>query len=128
MKHHAMSYYYACWIHYHRSLKGTIPRDIQHLVLKGTLYLEAIANFEQSRLVSGMFWPTFIIGCEAEGPELRLRIAKLFDKGWVRGLGNITSSAQVIFELWNRRDQGDVQDNICWQDVKADLGLDILLT
>jgi arginine metabolism regulation protein II len=90
------------------------------------LNLEAIDLLTADLNVSGLLWPVFIVGCEAEEKGLRAGIDKYFDKRETLGIANVPTARRVVSEVWKRRDQGD--PGVSWHEVMAELGIDILLS
>jgi len=126
-RHHACAFYYACYIHFKRALRGIPSLELQDLLRKSLKHLEAIDEIELNLNVCGLLWPSFITACEAEGEELRTRCIRLFTKGRRRGIEGICSAEQVVREVWRRRDQAGGSAGIKWNDVMSDMGSDILL-
>jgi hypothetical protein len=130
LRHHAYVYYYACRIHYERVLYRVAPRTIQHLVRGALEHLEAIAALETNCNVTGLMWPVFVTACEAEDETLYKSVSWFFGKGQKHGISGYSSAHKVLSEVWRRRDQqrGENKPDVRWQQVMADLGLDLLLT
>lgn len=130
-RHHTCAFFCACLIYFERRLRRTHPCRIQRLVQRSLDHLEAIRGIEKDRNldVCGIFWPEFVTACEAEeANNMRTRAICLFDKGDLRGIGNIQSAEQVVLEIWRRRDSNPEDVDINWHSVMADLGLDLILT
>lgn len=130
MRHHAYVFYFACHIHLQRVLCPAAPDTVPYLVQQALQHLEAIARLEINMNVIGLMWPVFVIACEAEGGSQRERVSWYFGKGQKYGIQGISSSYQVLREVWRRRDEQRGEDNACirWQQVMTDLGCDLLLT
>lgn len=128
MQHHACTFYCACLIHFHRTLKRTLPSRLQDMVRRSLYHLGVINRLEASMNVCGLLWPVFITACEVEKSSgLREDAIRLFDKGHTHGIGNINSAAAVVLEVWRRRDESLREVDISWRDVMDDLGIDILI-
>ncbi|EXJ82253.1 hypothetical protein A1O3_06066 [Capronia epimyces CBS 606.96] len=128
-QHHACAFYNACLIHFHRTLKRTAPARLQRLVRRSLYHLGEINRLESDKNVCGLLWPLFITACEVDvSSKLRHTCIRLFDKGHLLGIGNMCSAANVVLEVWQRRDEDQLGVDITWQDVMDDLGIDILLT
>jgi hypothetical protein len=126
-RHHACSWYYACMIHYERSLQCSPPREIQHLVEQCLYHFEAIEALEDNNsTVEGLLWPLFVSACEAQEEELRRRCMQMFARKSKKGVVAIACVEGVILELWHHRDMSPEED-IVRQQVMEDLEVDILL-
>ncbi|KAI0126194.1 fungal-specific transcription factor domain-containing protein [Xylariales sp. AK1849] len=129
-RHHTCAFFCASLIYFERRVRKTSPRWIQRMVQRSLDHLEAIATLEtQQQLdVCGLFWPEFVTACEAEAVcDLRDRALRMFAKGRLLGIGNIIAARTVVQEVWRRRDNDPHGSDVAWQDVMADLELDILL-
>ncbi|KAJ5454892.1 uncharacterized protein N7458_005848 [Penicillium daleae] len=133
-KHIAMDYarvfYYACYIHFKHTLLRVHSRNLQDLVRQSLKHLEAIEIHEATSRNCGLLWPIFIIACEADEKESRITVSKWFMKGQSVGVANVTSAAKVVVEVWRRRDVAKgcgMDDFVCWGNVMAEMGLDVLL-
>lgn len=127
MHQHGCTFYCACLIHFHRSIKGTPPARLQNIVRRSLYHLGVIERLETSMDVCGLLWPLFISACEVEiSSGLRDDAIRLFDKGHTHGIGNICSAATVVLEVWRRRDEMPGVD-VSWKEVMDDLDIDIPL-
>ncbi|KAF2815120.1 uncharacterized protein BDZ99DRAFT_351133, partial [Mytilinidion resinicola] len=126
-RHHACSWYYACMIHYERSLHHSPPREIQHLVEQCLYHLEAVEDLHDNSAMDGLMWPLYVTACEAEDDELRRRCMQVFAKKANRGVGATACVEGLILEIWHRRDMNPEED-VLQQQVAEDLKIDILLT
>lgn len=126
-RHHACSWYYACMIHYERSLRRSLPREIQYLVEQCLYHLEAIEALLKNSAEEGLMWPLFVTACEAEEEELRHRCIQIFAKKANKGVGTTPCVEGLVLEIWHRRDMNPEED-ILQQRVMEDLGVDILFT
>lgn len=126
-RHHACALYYSAVIYYQRSILRRPLNEIQHLVEQSLYHLEAYTKHTEHKLVVGLIWPVCVTACEAEDRELRLRCVEIVDRKARHGIGAIAQLKEVVLEVWGRRDGSDCGQNILWQDVMKDLGIDILL-
>ncbi|KAB2569103.1 Arginine metabolism regulation protein II [Lasiodiplodia theobromae] len=125
--HHYMVFYYACRINLAREFRRLPPAAVQDLVGEGLLHLELTYSIEQTVRVCGISWPLFVVACEAEEPELRARVFRMFDKGWQMGIGSIKKASRVVERVWRERDRTG-----CWeaeerQRIMKSMGMDLLL-
>ncbi|KAF9634255.1 hypothetical protein BFW01_g5150 [Lasiodiplodia theobromae] len=122
-----MVFYYACRINLAREFRRLPPAAVQDLVGEGLLHLELTYSIEQTVRVCGISWPLFVVACEAEEPELRARVFRMFDKGWQMGIGSIKKASRVVERVWRERDRTG-----CWeaeerQRIMKSMGMDLLL-
>ncbi|EPE03496.1 arginine metabolism regulation protein ii [Ophiostoma piceae UAMH 11346] len=127
--HHAYVYYFACRIHYERTLFHVAPQAIQNLVRNALDHLDAIAHLGSNVDVVGLTWPVIVVACEADDPSLQKRVAWFFEQGQKHGVWGISSAYQVLSEVWRRRkaQPRDGYADVSWQNVMRELGLDLLL-
>ncbi|OIW35101.1 hypothetical protein CONLIGDRAFT_651292 [Coniochaeta ligniaria NRRL 30616] len=128
--HHAYVYYFACRIHYERTLFHAAPHAVQHLVRSALDHLDAIARLGTDLDVVGLTWPVIVVACEADDPSLQERVAWFFEQGQKYGVWGIESAYQVLSEVWRRRriiQPRDGHASVSWQNVMTELGLDLLL-
>jgi hypothetical protein len=123
--HHACMLYCAMYIYYKCSLLQLPPSSVQWLVRKNVEHLDAIESMGANLKCSGLLWPLFITGCEANDKELRRKIIEHFDKRGSLGIANVAAARRVVDEVWRRRDDGAL--GVTWHEVMAELGIDILL-
>ncbi|CAK3848465.1 Hypothetical predicted protein [Lecanosticta acicola] len=130
VRHHACVFYFACQIHYERTIHRVTPESTQDLVTRALEHLEAIAGLEIHLNVAGLMWPVFVTACEAESDSIRKRFHWYFGKGQKHGIQGISAGQKVVQEVWRRRDACSAPDkaSIRWQQVMVDLRLDLLLT
>ncbi|KAF2027265.1 hypothetical protein EK21DRAFT_72440 [Setomelanomma holmii] len=126
-RHHACSWYYACMIHFERSLQRSPSREIQYLVEQCLYHLEAVETLLQNSVEEGLMWPLFITACEAEDEELRRRCVQIFTKKAKKGVGATPCVEGLVLEIWHRRDMNP-EDDTLQQRVTEDMGIDLLLT
>lgn len=124
-RHHACSWYYACMIHFERSLQRSPSREIQYLVEQCLYHLETIEILLEERVEEGLMWPLYITACEAEDRELRKRCVQIFTKKAKKGVGATPCVEGLVLEIWHRRDTKP-EDDILQQRVMEDLEIDLL--
>lgn len=115
-------------LYFSRLLQNSSLCTVQHLVRRSIEYLDEIGLLEQGMNVSGLLWPAFITGCEANEEKSRSRIDAYFDKRETLGIGNVKDARKVVHEVWRRRDTMRGLEDVTWHEVMADLGIDILLS
>lgn len=123
---HACIWHCATYAYYKCSLLRLPPTSVQWLVRQSIEHLEAIELLAADLNESGLLWPVFIVGCEAQEEDLRASIDKYFDKRETLGIVNVPTARRVVSEVWKRRDQGD--PDVSWYEIMAKLGIDILLS
>ncbi|RDW83428.1 hypothetical protein BP5796_04919 [Coleophoma crateriformis] len=94
----------------------------------GYQLLDEIMRLEAGQNVSGLLWPAFITGCEADEAYSRGRIEAYFDDREALGIGNVMEARTVIREVWQRRDKVNGLVDVKWHEVMVDLGINILLS
>lgn len=124
---HACIYYYACHVYFASSLRQISARKVQHLVRRGVEQLEATAILEIGYNVSNILWPVFILACEADEADLRLRVMKCLDRRISLGTTNNEAAKEVISTVWRQRDKAADGVVIRWFDVMNEMDLDLLL-
>lgn len=127
MWHHRITFYFASVIHFRRSLQQVSSSQLQHLVENAQYHFEAIEVLEAEVGSNGIFWPLFMVACEANDENLRERSFQLLWKGGARGIGNIIKAVEVVREVWRRRDQAYPPHEATSRQVMKDLGLDLTL-
>lgn len=126
--HHSYAWYFATYIYFDCTLMRSPPQDVQYLVRQGIEHLEAIQVLELGQIASGLLWPVFITGCEAEEVDLRARIIENSDRRDAYGIGGTATARRVVLEVWNRRDRMRGSINVPWHEIMPDLEVDILLS
>lgn len=122
---YACLWYSATYLYFSRALQRLPVDNVQHLVRQGVEHLDAITLLEVRQNVSGILWPAFIAGCEANDADSRRRIEGYFDKRETLGIGNTADARTVVREVWRRRDKSDRSVDISWHEVMVDLGINI---
>lgn len=125
-KHHASSFYYACYIYFKHTLRRDRTNMMQGLVRKSLEHLEAIEGLEMNVSGYGLMWPIFITACEARDQDLRDRVIQYLHQGTKLGMETFTSAAKVVQEVW-RRLETEVYNHLDWREVMKDLGIDLIL-
>ena len=121
-------YHVATYLYFSRSLQNVPLYSAQHLVRRGIELLDMIAILEAGRNVSGLLWPAFIIGCEADEAKSRDRVDAYCDHRERYRIGNVTDARNVLQKVWKRRDRMKRSADVTWHEVTADLGINILLS
>ncbi|KAF2482783.1 fungal-specific transcription factor domain-containing protein [Neohortaea acidophila] len=125
---HTMLFHYACHIYFGSALRRRTSSAMQYFVTCAIAHIEEITQLETGLDVSGIMWPAFITACAAENPELRSRTMQYFIFRERLGIANVTNAKQVTMEVWRRQDEAGPDTHISWQEVMADLKIDIILS
>lgn len=111
--------------HMHRALNSALVilfyRRIRHVnswILQSHVddVIAALESFDQSISEKtwegpGSPWAAFIAGCEASTPAKRERLLQWIENGErLTGFDPYVSAKNVLLELWQRRDDGQVED------------------
>ncbi|EXJ77971.1 hypothetical protein A1O3_09130 [Capronia epimyces CBS 606.96] len=126
-RHHAYVFYYASLIHFQRAVRQTAPAALQDLVERAVDHLEEIERLGADTVGCTLIWPPLVVACECECPELRARVLAWYRLKRRHGFMNLEISKDVAQEVWRRRDSEVSQDDVRWQDILADMKLDIVL-
>lgn len=125
--HTAHLFYYAMLIHFKRRVRRVPPAELQDLVSKSIEHLEAVEEMPQHALGVTITWPCLVVACEADDPLLRERLAIWLQKKKRHGFGIIDVAANVVLEVWRRREGHETPGDINWMDVLGEINSDILL-
>ena len=125
---YACLWYSATYLYFSCALQKLPVHKVQHLVRQSVEHLDAISLLEVQQNVSGILWPAFIAGCEANDSNSRRRIEVYFNKRETLGIGNTADARTVVREVWRRRDESDRSVDISWHEVMVDLGIDIAIS
>lgn len=128
MWHHKCLWHAATHIYFKRMLQKLPLSSVQYLVQQSAEQLDAITFLELGQNVSGILWPAFISGCEADEISSRNSINLYFDKRETLGIGNVKDARSVVREVWRRRDEANGATDISWHEVMWDLGINISIS
>jgi hypothetical protein len=124
-RHHAFVFYYASLIHFQRTVRQTQPSAVQDLVTRAVEHLEEIERLGAETVGCTLIWPPLVVACECESPELQARILAWYKVKRRHGFMNLEISKYVAQEVWRRRECVTTQPDVRWQDILADMELDI---
>ncbi|EXJ95344.1 hypothetical protein A1O1_00464 [Capronia coronata CBS 617.96] len=125
-RHHASSFYNACYIYFKRTLRRAPLSTTQNLVRKSLEHLEAIERLENRGTGWGLIWPGFITACEARDQDLRHRAMRYFQRGTRLGMETFDSAARVVHEVWRRMETED-STHLDWRVIMEELNIDLIL-
>ncbi|RDW71070.1 hypothetical protein BP6252_07633 [Coleophoma cylindrospora] len=125
---HARVGHVATELYFSRGLRREPLGKVQGLVRQSVELLDRIMRLAAGQNLSGLLWPAFMTGCEADEAESRGRIEAYFDDREALGIGNVTDARTVIREVWQRRDKAKGLVDVKWHEVMLDLGINILLS
>ncbi|ODQ77218.1 hypothetical protein BABINDRAFT_54960 [Babjeviella inositovora NRRL Y-12698] len=115
--HNIVSFYHGLVVFFLRLIKDTPPRLLQDHVMACLDNMEMLRELESETChLQPLFWQYFICGCDATDPEIQDRYSL-----WFKNYDMLTNhwrAKQVMFEVWQRRGEGD--ENICWIDIVKD--------
>lgn len=123
MHHMAQAFYYACVVHYQRSVRRTALEEVQTLVEKGVAQLEAIETVSQGSAGSVMMWAPLVLAAESNSARLQQRVRSWFRSKRDLGFRNLIVLEDMVRELWNKRAYGDTETS--WQDLIAETDFDV---
>lgn len=113
MYHHGYAYYFAALIYMRRTLKDLPIEDVQPLVEKSLLHIEALASITDQPF-SPLMWPIAMIAFEVQQCVTQNRMLKCLDFFASRsGLAVWTEFATLVRKLWDSRINGGT-GNISW--------------
>ncbi|CDK24053.1 unnamed protein product [Kuraishia capsulata CBS 1993] len=116
-------FYVAVKLVFLREIKNERLSDLQELVNVGIDHVELNDQISQSSKGSGLFWPYFVICCEANTVEGQSRLKK-----WLETVNPFVPSmkrgSRVIYAVWDRRSKGE---DVSWITVIRDTDPTLLL-
>ncbi|KAL2421942.1 Dioxygenase himG [Exophiala dermatitidis] len=127
---YACVFFYACLIHFTRTVQRRPLRDVQALVGISVRYMKEITQFSNGRETS-VLWPLFVTGAESKTSRHRKIVLTLLERGHKLGYTSYADAIDLLQEVWRRRDeqvQSETMTELWWQDVGRDMGIEILLT
>lgn len=126
--HHAWVYHYACRIYFEREVRLKALDEVQTFVREGLYHLETINALEQTVGVSGLLWPAFVIACEAQQPDLRGRLFRIFDEQTWKGFGAQPIAAKAVKCIWELQDSSEPCTSLERHHLMKRMNFDVLLT
>jgi hypothetical protein len=126
-RHHAFVFHYASLIHFQRTVRHTPSSALQDLVTRAVEHLEEIERLGANTVGCTLIWPPLVVACECESPELQARILAWYKLKRRHGFMNLEISKDVAQEVWRRREVVREGVDVRWQDILADMQLDIVL-
>ncbi|KAK5223630.1 arginine metabolism regulation protein II [Exophiala xenobiotica] len=125
--HHAFVFHYGSLINFERTVRGTSPCALQDLVAQAIDHFEDIERLGADTVGCTLIWPPFVVACECLRADLQDRMMNWYKSKRRHGFMNLEISKDVAQEVWRRRDEAPKGIDIRWQDVVADLKIDIVL-
>lgn len=126
-RHHAFIFHYASLIHFQRTVRQTPSSALQDLVTRAIEHFEEIERLGADMIGCTLIWPPLVVACECESPGLQARILAWYELKRRHGFMNLEISKYVAQEVWRRRESGVTETDVRWQDILADMQLDIVL-
>lgn len=126
-RHHAFVFHYASLIHFQRMVRHTPSSALQDLVSRAVEHLEEIERLGADTVGCTLIWPPLVVACECESPALQARILAWYKLKRRHGFMNLEISKDVAQEVWRRREVAGEGVDVRWQDILADMQLDIVL-
>jgi hypothetical protein len=126
-RHHAFIFHYASLIHFQRTVRQTPSSALQDLVTRAIEHFEEIERLGADMIGCTLIWPPLVVACECESPDLQARILAWYKLKRRHGFMNLEISKYVAQEVWRRRESGVTETDVRWQDILADMQLDIVL-
>lgn len=126
-RHHAFVFYYASLIHFQRTVKRTSSSELQDLVTRAVEHLEEIERLGAETVGCTLVWPPLVVACECQSAGLQARMLAWYQVKRRHGFMNLEISKDVAQEVWRRRGCQATQVDVRWQDILADMNLDIVL-
>jgi arginine metabolism regulation protein II len=125
--HHMHSFHNALIVYYF-----TLVRELGDIFLQKhcTDCVEHLENLQKMNeagtvMILPMFWQGFITGCSATEPALRNRFREWAAKLATVGLGSYWGARQIMFEVWRRRKNSEINDN--WLSVHKEWEMNLML-
>ncbi|KAI1844464.1 hypothetical protein JX266_009351 [Neoarthrinium moseri] len=119
----AQCFYYACLVFYQRCIRRVPIDEVQVLVEKGLMQLEAIETESRGSTGSVMMWAPLVLGAECNDPGLKIRVKNWFQRKKGLGFRNLTVLKDMISIIWARRADGEAEIN--WQDLISQETFDV---
>lgn len=109
------SFHYAVIICHHKLMKKNFcAEQYQDLVDKCLMYLECAIRVSQKLQLQyrPMFWNLLMCGSIAVGTMRQERIRQIWDFECYRNQPNYWRSKQILFEIWDRRNNGEDEEHL----------------
>ncbi|CDK28004.1 unnamed protein product [Kuraishia capsulata CBS 1993] len=105
--HQSMIFYTAINLLFLREVKKREPHDLQALVDSGIDHIEMYEEISKNITGLGLFWPCFIVCCEATSKESQARVRQWLEIIEPYGVDTMRRGSRVINTVWHRREDGD---------------------
>ena len=127
VQHAVNSFYYATIVYFRRSLRCVPLCDVQDLVEKAIIELEAVDSLTRDKGGCSYNWASFVVAADCERPDLQDRMLAFFDRKSRHGIQNINVLCEIVQALWNRRTAAGPRIDIQWQEIAREADFDIML-
>ncbi|CDK24049.1 unnamed protein product [Kuraishia capsulata CBS 1993] len=122
--HQAVMFHIAMRLLFMREVKLQDPDELQVLVDSGIDHIEINEEITKDIPGFGLFWPSFVICCEATSSEGQARVSSWLQTIEPHCVDSMKRGKRVIKKVWERRRNGD---QVSWLSVIRELDPTLLL-
>ncbi|KIW86496.1 hypothetical protein Z517_01894 [Fonsecaea pedrosoi CBS 271.37] len=127
LQHTASFFYVAILIYFRRVFRHVPTNDLQDLVDKALGHIEHILALEQDTLGIVVAWPTLVVAAECHKATQQRKMLEWFKRKQKAGFANLGAMADLVKNLWHRRELSAPGSDLHWQDlVNGPGGCDII--
>ncbi|CDK27137.1 unnamed protein product [Kuraishia capsulata CBS 1993] len=105
--HQSVIFHTAIALLFLREVKKEDPRNLQDLVDSGIDHIEIYEEISKDFTSLSLFWPCFIIFCEATSPESQSRVKEWLELAELYCVDTMKRGSRVINTVWDRRKGGN---------------------
>jgi hypothetical protein len=127
VQHALNSFYYATIVYFRRTLRHAPLFDVQDLIEKAIIELEAVDSLTRAKGGCSYNWASFVVAADCERPDLQDRMLAFFDRKSRHGIQNINVLGEIVQALWSRRAAAGPHVDIQWQELAREADFDIML-
>jgi hypothetical protein len=127
VQHALNSFYYATIVYFRRNLRCEPLCDVQDLIEKAIIELEAVDSLTRDKGGCPYNWASFVVAADCERPDLQDRMLAFFDRKSRHGIQNISILCEIAQALWSRRAAAGPHVDIQWQELARETDFDIML-
>lgn len=126
--HHTMSFYNSLIIYYFSMAKDLNNKLLQSYVEKVLQHLDILSDLIDNKgiRIVPLIWQGFIAGCACMDTNMQLSFKKWAAQLATSGMGSYWGARQIMFEVWRRRINGEVNDS--WYSVYKDWEMNLMLS
>ncbi|CDK28762.1 unnamed protein product [Kuraishia capsulata CBS 1993] len=122
--HQSVMFYTAIKLLFMREVKLRDPHDLEDLVDSGINHIEIYEEISKESTGLGLFWPAFVVCCEATSPESQARITSWLQTIEPHCVDSMKRGNRVIKKIWQRRRD---EEQVSWLTVIREVDPTLLL-